>query len=78
MSFGKKRLFNKTVEGSLTHFVICLYAVYLFGTLRIVDFHTGLIGAVATTISELLPTDVNDNLSVPLLSALVMSLSRLL
>ncbi|MGJ8454404.1 hypothetical protein ACSFC1_03765 [Pseudothermotoga sp. U03pept] len=55
-----------------------MYAAYLFGTLRIVDFHTGLIGAVAATVSELLPIDVNDNLSVPLLSALVMSLSRLL
>ncbi len=78
ISFGKKKLFEKTIEGSLAHFVVCFYSAYLVSCLNLVDFPIGVAGALAATITELLPMGVNDNLSVPFFSALVMSLWKLL
>lgn len=78
MSFGKKKLFEKTIEGSLAHFAVCFYSAYLVSCLDLLDLPIGVAGAMAATITELLPLGVNDNLSVPFFSALVMSLWKLL
>lgn len=69
-SFTSIKLFgNKTLLGSLGFFGSCLVIVFLIPELK---FTVGLIGAIAATIIEALPVPVDDNFSVPLVSAFVM------
>jgi len=69
-SIGRVRIFgNKTLVGSLGFFGSCLVVVMLIPELR---FEVGLAGAIAATLIEALPIPVDDNFSVPLVSAFVM------
>jgi glycerol-3-phosphate acyltransferase PlsY len=67
--FGRKKIFDKTFEGSLAHFNACLISGYVFLHFVSVPIYVFLTGAFVATISEVLPLNVNDNFSVPLLSA---------
>lgn len=78
MSFGRKRFFGKTIEGSLTCFIICFYSSYLMSITNLVDLRIGIVGAITATASEIFPLGVDDNLSVPIFSALMMSLWKVL
>ena len=60
---------NKTLLGSLGFFGSCLVVVLLIPELK---FEIGLIGAIVATVIEALPIPVDDNFSVPLVSAFVM------
>lgn len=73
MSFGRTKLFHKTVEGTLAHLVLCVYTAYVLHVLNLVPFLAGLSGAIAATICEALPLAINDNVSVPLFSGIVMN-----
>ena len=66
---------EKTLEGSLAFLVVGIVIVFL-----IPNFNPliGIIGAVAGCAVELLPWDVDDNLSIPLISGLVMQVSSVL
>lgn len=75
--YGKIKIFGeKTLEGSIAHLVVCLLAGYILWS------YVGLLpsiivtGALAATISEALPWDINDNLSVPLISASAMFIAE--
>ena len=68
--WGRIRIFSgKTLEGSLACFVVCA-AIALFKLHPAV----AITGAVVATLIELLPTGLNDNISMPLISGLVMHL----
>jgi dolichol kinase len=75
--FGRtKILANKSLEGSLACFAVCLviglFIAWLFPehlTPQIIA-----IGALTTTIVELLPIGIDDNLTIPLISGLVMQI----
>ncbi len=60
---------KKTLEGSLACFAVC-FSLSLF----FVDWPTGLAGALAATIAEVLPVRLNDNVSMPVCGALAMFL----
>lgn len=83
VKYGKIKLFgNKTLEGSLSFFLICLVVgiglIYL-PRLRILynlNFFLILFGAVAAAFMEVLPLRVDDNLSVPIFSGIVMEIVR--
>lgn len=67
--FGRVRLGSKSLEGSAACFVGCLAAGAVFlpsSPLALVA------GALAATVVEALPLRVDDNLSVPLVAALVL------
>ncbi|MFQ5607577.1 MAG: diacylglycerol/polyprenol kinase family protein [Candidatus Zixiibacteriota bacterium] len=72
--FGRTRFRGKSLEGSLA----CLAgtALVAFGGNVILDFPLwlGLAGALVATIVEAIPDFVDDNLSAPLISGLVMTL----
>ena len=76
--FGRTRIFeNKSLEGSLACFVVCmvigLFVAWLFPghlSLKIIT-----IGAFTATIVELLPLGLDDNLTIPFISGLVMEIS---
>lgn len=76
LRFGRHRVFNKTVEGSLAHFNACLISGYILNHYLALSFPVYLAGAAAASIFELLPLGVDDNFSVSVLSASVMSLFR--
>lgn len=83
VKYGKIKLFGgKTLEGSLSFFLICialgLVLIYL-PRLRIshtLNLFLILFGAAAAAFMELLPLRVDDNLSVPIFSGIVMEIVR--
>lgn len=71
--FGKINFWNKTLEGSITFFVIGLGIVFL--TPKITSSHYEYLIAVAslllTTFWEALPTNIDDNLSIPVVFGII-------
>ncbi len=66
--WGRTRLFTrKTLEGSVACFMVCVF-------IALVKFNpvVAIVGALAATLVELLPTGLDDNLTMPLLSGVVM------
>lgn len=70
-SFGRVRLFGKTVEGSLACLLVC-FAITRF--LPEVPFRAALVGAVVATVFELLPIPLDDNFRIPLSAGFAMDL----
>jgi glycerol-3-phosphate acyltransferase PlsY len=70
--FGRTRIFEKTLEGSLAHLTACLVAGYLILGYIDIPALTYLAGAVMATVAEVLPLGVDDNFSVSLFSASIM------
>ena len=76
---GRHRLFDKSLEGSLA----CLATCLLIGTVMTlanagISLPALAAGAVAATIIELLPVHLDDNLTIPPVSAAVMTLAGIL
>jgi len=76
--FGRRRLFNKSLEGSLA----CLASCLLIGMVMTrvspaIVLPVAIVGAVTATIGELLPIPLDDNLTIPLFSAGIMTLAAL-
>lgn len=76
IGFGRHQIFNKTLEGSLAHLNGCLISGYILSHFLGVPLPVYLAGAAAASLFELLPLGVDDNFSVSLLSASVMSLFK--
>lgn len=72
IQFGRKKIFEKTLEGSLAHLSACLTAGYLLLRYVSIPVPTYLLGALIASLSEVLPLSVDDNFSVSLLSASTM------
>ncbi len=77
MSFGKRKIFHKTVEGTLAHLSVSVFIAYFTSVVGLINFYVGISGAAAATLCEMLPLSVDDNISVPLFSALTMNLWNL-
>ncbi len=70
--FGRHRFGRKSVEGSLA----CLAGTVIVACLAPgISLTVGLIGAVVATVVEALSTRIDDNISVPILSGLAMTLA---
>lgn len=74
--FGVRKIkgTSKSLEGSLACFVSCFAYSLIFG------LHPGmsLIGAAAATFSELLNLPINDNVKIPIISGIIMSLASII
>ncbi|UCE18101.1 MAG: phosphatidate cytidylyltransferase [Gemmatimonadota bacterium] len=68
-TFGRIKVFRKTIEGSLACLGTCIIIVLIVPPL---DFVVGLIGAVVATLIELLPIPLDDNFLIPILSGAAM------
>lgn len=67
--FGKIRIWNKTLEGSVVGLIACFIIALFFPQIpNIVKFS----GAFAAMFIELLPIKIDDNLRIPLFSGFVM------
>ncbi len=71
---------KKSLEGSLACFVVCFSYALLFGLHQ--DFYVhpvvALTGALAATLAELSHLPVDDNVEMPLVSALAMTLAKVI
>jgi dolichol kinase len=70
-SFGRVRLFGKTLEGSIACLAVC-YGLTLL--LPEVPFRVAVVGAVVATVFELLPIPLDDNFRIPLSAGFAMEL----
>jgi glycerol-3-phosphate acyltransferase PlsY len=75
--FGRTRLFAKTLEGSLAHLSACLFSGYILIHYVSLPVPAFLAGAMTATVTEALPTGIDDNFSVSLISASVMYVFQL-
>jgi dolichol kinase len=66
---GRIRIFGKTLEGSAAFFFTSLLIVWLYPNL---NRFSGTLAALGGTLIEVLPTRVNDNLSIPLVTGAIM------
>lgn len=76
--FGKRIVFNKSLEGSLACLVTCLViGIVMTRVSPAMVLPVAIVGAVSATIVELLPIPIDDNLTIPLFSAGIMTLAAL-
>ena len=74
--FGKRRVFNKSLEGSLACLVSCLLiGIVMTRVGPVMVLPVAIVGAVAATTVELLPIPTDDNLTIPVFSAGFMRLA---
>jgi dolichol kinase len=66
---GKISIFGKTLEGSIAFFFCALLIVWIYPNL---DHFSGSLAALGATVIEILPTRIDDNLTIPLVAAAIM------
>ena len=73
-AWGRRRVFNKTIEGAAGGFLACLaWAAFLASTGR-VRWEVAIAAALVASLVEILPIPLDDNLGVTLFSGYVMKL----
>lgn len=69
--FGQIRIYQKTLAGGTACFLSCLvFSLFLF------DYRLAILGSATAALIELLPLPLNDNLSIPIISALVLKYAQ--
>ncbi len=74
LAYGKHKLFNKTLEGSLAHLLACLVLGYILHLFVYMPSSLIFIGAFVATIVEVLPFNIDDNLSVPVITGAILTI----
>jgi len=77
-TWGRRRLWHKTLEGSLACLVTCLAIGMFLAGLDLISPPVIIVGAIAATVTEVLPLHIDDNLTMPLASAGAMASVSLL
>ena len=70
--YGTTRIFNKTLEGSFAFFLVAFLIV--LSIYPEINLFYSLIAILMATIVELLPLKIDDNFTVPITAALIMSI----
>ena len=76
LGFGRHKIFDKTLEGSLAYFGCVLICWYVLTHTLNLSTYIILIGAISAPLIEIISIRVNDNFTVPLISAVVMEVGR--
>jgi glycerol-3-phosphate acyltransferase PlsY len=71
--YGRHKLFNKSLEGSLSHFMACVVLGYILHLYINIPLFLIFAGAAAATLIELVPFNVDDNLSVPVVTGTILT-----
>jgi dolichol kinase len=71
MKFGRTRIFDKSLEGTLGFLIVCIAVGFLFPD---IPFSVRLTGSVTAAAVELLPMRTSDNLRIPIMSGSIMEL----
>jgi acyl phosphate:glycerol-3-phosphate acyltransferase len=72
LAFGKHKILDKTLEGSLAYLGVVLISGYLLYEFLNISPILLILGGISAPITELLTLDMNDNFTVPLISGAVM------
>jgi len=72
LAFGKHKILDKTLEGSLAYLGVMLICGYLLYELLEINPIVLILGGVSAPIIELLTLDMNDNFTVPIISGAIM------
>ena len=71
--YGKTKIFNKSLEGSLAFLITSFMIIIFFATS--IDLTYAVIAIIVVTLVELLPKfELDDNLLIPIISAFIMSM----
>lgn len=75
MTWGKRKFknSNKSLEGSLA----CFVSTFIFGLLALDNPWLALIGALSATVAELIRIPVDDNVKIPIISGLALTLASI-
>ncbi|MFH1506656.1 MAG: hypothetical protein ABIE94_06770 [archaeon] len=74
---GKIKIFEKTLEGSAACLLVCIIIGVIFHYTMGIGLLAVVLGAIAATITELIPARIDDNLTIPLVAGLVMVLASI-
>ena len=66
---GRIGIFGKTLEGSMAFLLTALFVVWIFPHL---NRFSGSLAALGAAVVEILPTKVNDNVTIPLVAGAIM------
>ena len=72
LAFGKHKILNKTVEGTLAYFGCILICSYILYTLFDISPYILIFGGISAPLIELFSMGMNDNITVPLFSGALM------
>lgn len=77
LRFGRTKILgSRSLEGSLAFFSTCLIIGIIMNFTKVgLSWPVVIVGALAATISELLPLPIDDNFTVPLFSGIMMSIA---
>lgn len=76
VKFGRRRIFDKSLEGSLACLASCLLiGLGMSRVSPVLVLPAAIAGAISATLVELLPIPIDDNLTIPLFSAGIMTLT---
>jgi len=78
LNYGKKKVFNKTIEAFLGYIISVLIFGFILWTLLEISLIILLIVGVAAAAIDILPLRINENLTVPILSGIIMTIFFLL
>jgi glycerol-3-phosphate acyltransferase PlsY len=76
LQFGRIKFFNKSLEGSLAYFLVSFLLGILLSNFLDISLLIIFLGSIAATLAEFLPLGVDDNFTVPLISATVMWITK--
>jgi len=75
LAYGRHKILDKTLEGTLAHLgAVILFGYILYNTLDI-SLVVLIVGGITSPIAELLPIEVNDNFTIPIMSGTVMTVA---
>ncbi len=74
--YGRRNIFEKTLEGLLAYFVACILFGFLWSYFLEISLLMIMTGAAVVAIAEILPIGIDDNFTVGLISASLMHLVK--
>jgi glycerol-3-phosphate acyltransferase PlsY len=77
LAYGRHKLFDKTIEGTLAYAGAIMIFGYVVFTAIDISLLVLIIGGITATFSEFLPLGMNDNFTVPIISGAAMTVAVL-
>jgi acyl phosphate:glycerol-3-phosphate acyltransferase len=77
LAFGKHKILNKTVEGTLAYYGCMMISGYVLYTLLDISPWILILGGLSAPLIELFSMGINDNITVPIISGAIMYIALL-
>jgi glycerol-3-phosphate acyltransferase PlsY len=73
LAYGRHKIFNKTLEGTLANFGVMIITSYILYTSLNIPLIVLIAGGLAAPLIEIIPIGINDNFTVPIISGAAMT-----